>query len=254
MATYGSIGEFNSTQEDWLLYTECLVQYFLANGISEDGNKRRAILLSSCGTATYQLIHNIVAPDKPTNKTFAELMALVKAHHQPRPSTIMQRFHFHTQTQKPSESVGDIIAQLQKLSGYCEFGDTLQHIFHDQLVCECKHQRLQYKLLAEPDLTFDKAFKVSKVIEATEKEARDLQDIPSMRVHQLGKATATKQNSRRIPNPRPICQMQLDATNVEHNTNQQIVNLKMQNAIFAKRKDILSKCAAAKSKACKEHR
>ena len=75
MATHGSIGEYNSTREDWLSYTERLIQYFVANGISEEGDKRRAILLSSCGAATYQLIHNLVAPDKPMDKTFAELVA-----------------------------------------------------------------------------------------------------------------------------------------------------------------------------------
>ena len=110
MATHGSIGEFNSTREDWLSYTE---QYIVVNGISkEDDKKRRAILLSSCGANTYQLIHNLVATNKRTDKTFAELVALVKAHHQPFPSTIVQRFHFHTQTQKPSESVSDFVTQL----------------------------------------------------------------------------------------------------------------------------------------------
>ena len=48
--------------------------------------------------------------------------------------------------------------------------------------------------------------------------------MPSIRVHRLGKATATRQNSRRIPNPRLICQRKPDATNVEHNTNQQLAN------------------------------
>ena len=63
MATHGSIEELNSTREDWLSYTERLIQYFVANGKSEEGDKRRAILLSSCGAATYQLIRNLVAPD-----------------------------------------------------------------------------------------------------------------------------------------------------------------------------------------------
>ena len=85
----------------------------MANNISEEGDKQRAILLSYCGAATYQLIRNLVSPDKPTDKTFAELVALVKAHHQLRPSTIVQRFHFHTRTQKPSESVDDFVVQLQ---------------------------------------------------------------------------------------------------------------------------------------------
>ena len=96
MATHGSVGEFNPDREDWISYTERLTQYFVANGISEEGEKRKAILLSSCGAATYQLIRNLVAPKKPTEKNFDEIVTLVKDHHQPRPSTIVQRFNFHT--------------------------------------------------------------------------------------------------------------------------------------------------------------
>ena len=43
---HGSIGEFNAEKEDWVSYTERLIQYFVANGISEEGDTRRAILLS----------------------------------------------------------------------------------------------------------------------------------------------------------------------------------------------------------------
>ena len=200
MATNGTVGEFNLTREDWVLFVERLDQYFVANGISEEENKRRAILLSCCGAATYQLIRNLVAPNKPTDKAYVEIVEVVKAHHQPRPSTIVQRFYFHTRTQKPGESVGDFIAQLRKLSEYCGFRDTLQDMLRDRLVCGCKDQRLQCKLLAEPDLTFDKAFKLAKAMEAAEKEAKDLQEIPSSVVHQLGKAMATKRTLRRTPN------------------------------------------------------
>ena len=37
---HGAVEEFNSDQEDWVSYTERLVQYFVANGISEEGDKR----------------------------------------------------------------------------------------------------------------------------------------------------------------------------------------------------------------------
>ena len=102
MATHGTVGEFNSTREDWVSCTERLIQYFVANSIAEEGDKRKAILLSSCSAATYQLICNLVAPDKPTDKNYAEIVAVVKAHHQPRPSTIVQRFHFHTGHRSPA--------------------------------------------------------------------------------------------------------------------------------------------------------
>ena len=111
-------------------------------------------------------------------------MSLVKAHHQPRHSTIVQRFHFHTGIQKPSESVSEFVAQLRKLSEYCEFGDTLQDMLRDRLVCGCKDQHLQCKLLAEPELTFDnKAFKIAKAMKAAEKETKDLQNTPTTTVH-----------------------------------------------------------------------
>ena len=65
MAKHGSIGEFDRSQEDWVSYTE---QYFVENDV-KNADKQRAILLSACGPATYQLIRNLVAPSKPPEKS-----------------------------------------------------------------------------------------------------------------------------------------------------------------------------------------
>ena len=175
----------------------------MANGITEEeGDKRRAILLSFCGAATYQLIRNLVAPNKPTEKTFSDLVTLVKDHYQPRPSTIVQRFNFHMRTQKPGETISDFVAQLRKISEYCEFGDALQDMLRDRLVCGCKDQRLQCKLLAESELSFEKAFKIAKAMEAAEKEAKDLQDTPGTPVNRLSRGPISKpttRNNLRLP-------------------------------------------------------
>lgn len=117
---------------------------------------------------------------------------MVKDHHQPRPSTIVQRFNFHTRTQKPGETISDFVAQLRKLSEYCEFGNTLEDMLRDRLVCGCKDHRLQCKLLAEADLSFDKAFKIAKAMEAAEKEAKDLQDMPGVPVNRLSRGVPVK--------------------------------------------------------------
>ena len=88
---HGTIGEFNSTQEDWTSYTERLQQYFAANDV-EDEDKQKAILLSACGIATYRLIKNLMAPVNPAEKTFAQLVKLVRDHHNPKPSVIVKHF------------------------------------------------------------------------------------------------------------------------------------------------------------------
>jgi hypothetical protein len=85
---------FDSGQEVWISYTEWLKRYLVAHGIDDDG-KRRAVLLSVCGVSMYQLICNLVAPGKPTTKSFEELVKLVKEHHDSPPSAIVQRFKFN---------------------------------------------------------------------------------------------------------------------------------------------------------------
>ena len=208
---HGAVGEFNSDQEDWVSYTERLVQYFVANGISEEGDKRRAILLSSCGPTTYQLLRNLVAPGKPTDKSFTQIVELVRDHHQPRPSTIVQRFNFHTRSQKPGEKISEFVAQLRKLSEHCSFGEGLQDMLRDRLVCGCKDYRLQCKLLAETDLTFEKAFKIAKAAETAEKEARDLHDTPAAQPVHVIKGTRSNKHAQRaqtLPQGKsvlPIC-------------------------------------------------
>ena len=85
MARHGIIGEYCSTREDWLAYTERMQQYFAANDV-RSAEKQRAILLSSVGASTYQLFKSLLAPGKPADKSFDELVQLVQDHHQPPPS------------------------------------------------------------------------------------------------------------------------------------------------------------------------
>ena len=57
MTRHGIIGEYYSTREDWLAYTERMQQYFAANDV-KSADKQRAIPLSSVGVSTYQLIRS----------------------------------------------------------------------------------------------------------------------------------------------------------------------------------------------------
>ena len=135
---------------------ERLQQYFVANDV-KNADTQRAILLSSVGGPTYQLIRNLLAPDKPTSKTFAEIVEAVMQHHQPKPSVIAQLFNFHSRSRHSGENVSTYVAELRKLSEHCNFGDTLNDLLRDRLVCGISDQRMQRRLLSEPELTFAKA-------------------------------------------------------------------------------------------------
>ena len=148
MATHGTIGAFEPNTETWVTYTERLEQYFIANDV-DAAEKKRAILLSVCGATTYQLIRNLVAPGKPTSKTFDELVKLVKDHHQPAPSVTVQRYEFNKRIRNDGESFADYVAHPRQLSEHCDFGDSLNDMLRDRILCGCNDKHLRHQLLAK---------------------------------------------------------------------------------------------------------
>ena len=116
-----------------------------------------------------------MAHSKPTEKTFADLVKIVKNHQQPPPSTIVQHFYFNTRIQEMAETVSEFVAGLRRLSECCQFAATLYVMLRDRLVCGIWVRRLQQRLLAETDLTFLKALDILQAIEAAERNVRDLQ-------------------------------------------------------------------------------
>lgn len=75
--------------------------YFEANDVNEDKIKR-AILLSACGSRKYGLVMDLIAPQKPTQVTYADLIQRVGEHFDPKPNVIAEQFK--NQCQKPSSS------------------------------------------------------------------------------------------------------------------------------------------------------
>jgi len=142
------IGMFDYTQEDWLTYTKRLQHFFTANGVKED--KQAVTLLSMCGVSAYRLIKSLLAPVKPETRIFAQLVELVAKHHNPEPTVIVQRFKFHSRCCQPGETVSTYAAELRCLSEYCKFGDQLQDMLRDRLICGVGYSADYWEKLSSP--------------------------------------------------------------------------------------------------------
>ena len=66
------VSTFDSNQEDWIDYVECLELYFVANGI-EDPAKKRAILLNAAGPSIYHLVKTLAIPGRLTWRLMTSL-------------------------------------------------------------------------------------------------------------------------------------------------------------------------------------
>ena len=178
-AVFWKIDSFEEGKETWEHYCERLGHYFIANGIGDteeaDLSKRRSILLSVCGSKIYKLMSDLLAPNKPGTKTFAELVKLVQDHYAPKPSEIVQRYKFHNRFRSPGESVASYVAELRHLTEHCNFGQTMEVMIRDRLVCGIMDDKIQRRLLAEKDLTFKKAYEIAISMETAAKGVVDLQ-------------------------------------------------------------------------------
>ena len=132
MAT-SAIGAFDDAVESWAEYQERLEEHFLAKDIDDD-TKKRATLMSVCGRKTFQIARSLCAPDKVATKKYSEICALLSGHFNPKPSQIAQRFHFNNRLQKSGESVSEFLAELQKLSERCDYGDSLKDMIRDRQI------------------------------------------------------------------------------------------------------------------------
>ena len=166
---------FQPEEETILAYLERTNIFFQANKITED-KRKVTVFLNAIGARTYTLLRDLLSPATLTEKTFTELCATLKAHFQPKPIVIAERFRFHQRSQDLNKSVAEYIAELRKLALHCEFGIFLKDALRDRLVCGLRNAGVQKQLLAQTDLTLDKALQVAQGMEAAEKSTKALQD------------------------------------------------------------------------------
>ena len=173
MATHGTVSQYQQSKETWTTYVERLNHYFIANDVADEG-KKRSILLSACGSSTYKLIRSLVEVGQLATTPYSEITKLVAGYYQPIPSEIVQRYKFNTRVRASGELIATYVAALRELSEYCNYGDKLHEMLRDRLVCGVNHDTIQRKLLAETDLTYEKAYTLAQAIEASERDTLDL--------------------------------------------------------------------------------
>jgi len=130
------------------LYVEQLGHVFVANGITEEA-KKRAVFLSVIGASTYKLLSSLIAPDEPGDKEYTFLVDKLSKHFTPAPSKIVERFKFHTRFHKPGESATVFVSELRSIAKHCNFGDTLETMLRDHIVCRINDSIIQHRLLSE---------------------------------------------------------------------------------------------------------
>ncbi|XP_066492494.1 uncharacterized protein [Tiliqua scincoides] len=173
MTTQGHIGEFDpASPELWDTYAERL-EFFLEANAVKDVALKRATLLSICGSATFEISQNLVAPAELRDTSYKDIVGLLQNHFSPQPSRIACRHTFYKQGQAASESVPAYVSVLRHLARRCEFRDP-EEMLLDWFVCGLWDERIRRKLFAKEELTFQEAVKEALAFEKAEDAAREI--------------------------------------------------------------------------------
>ena len=189
MATIGQLEPFHPESERITAYLERVQLFFTANDVKAE--KRVPALLSAIGGKVYDLLSNLMAPEKPASKSFDQLKTILTAHYKPKPVVIAERFNFHRRNQHSGESVAEYVAELRCLATHCEFGEYLSFALRDRFVCRIRNEGTQKRLLTEADLTLVKAVEIATSAEAAEKSAQHLRDGEPLGVGQVSSPSAS---------------------------------------------------------------
>ena len=180
--TIGRMQEFNPANETATAYLERFQLFVDANDIGDD--KRVPTLLTVVGSTHYSLLRGLVSPQLPKEKTFDELVTILKKHYDPEPIIIAERFHFYRRTQGTSESIADYLANLRRLASRCKFGAFLEEALRDRLVCGMQSESIQKVLLTKANLTLERALEISQGMEAATLKAKGSPSNPVLAVNE----------------------------------------------------------------------
>jgi hypothetical protein len=163
------LSEFNVKDGNWQSYCDRLDMYFTVNNVKEE--LKLPTLIAFMGEEAYELLVNLASPRKPAELTLEEVKKVMLSHLQPSPSFLAERYKFRQRRQCLGESILVYVAELKKLSRFCEFGSSLDDNLRDQFACGIWSDVVRQRLFAEGKITFGRAVSVASALEAAERDA-----------------------------------------------------------------------------------
>ncbi len=95
-----------------------------------DDTEQKYALLASLGPEAYDLIADAIVPAKTSDKSYEELVSIIKKQLQPRRLPIAARYEFY-QLRQGNDEVSTFLRKLRSASDECIFGNQLEDRLRD---------------------------------------------------------------------------------------------------------------------------
>uniref|UniRef100_A0A182YR20 CCHC-type domain-containing protein n=1 Tax=Anopheles stephensi TaxID=30069 RepID=A0A182YR20_ANOST len=141
-------------------YVSRLQQFFIVIDVEE--TKKVPMLVTMAGPSLYSIANRICSPEDPCSKPCKNQIELLKQHLAPKVNVMAERCKYHKCEQAANQTITEFIIELKALSQSCDFGTFLSQALRDRFVAGLQNSGLRTKLLAEGDLTLEKACEIGR--------------------------------------------------------------------------------------------
>jgi len=143
----------------------------------------------------YATLRALNEPNKLKDLAYEVLKKSFSDYINPKPSYLAERSKFRARVQGEKEQLSEYIAELQRLSEHCQFGDNLKNELRDQIAHGIHNIGLK-KLFEEPELTFEKCRQIVNAWEATQRSLTSEKELSSINPTPSGSNTIKKIGNR----------------------------------------------------------
>ena len=117
------------------------------------------------------------------------------------PNPIVERFKFNSRNRHRNEKICSFVTSLRQLTEFCEFGNTVDIMLRDRLVCGINNNKIQTRLLSEGrTLDFDRALELSLIMESADENGSTIGIFQSIQSSSLYLAETGKNELNVIQN------------------------------------------------------
>ncbi|XP_075527088.1 uncharacterized protein LOC142559366 [Dermacentor variabilis] len=171
MAKFLDFEPFVDDGEDFMSYVERFDHYWKVTQNKDDSLKKSAFI-TAIGKRLYKTLKDLLLPVKPEDKSFNEIVAVLREHSSPGSKVIAERFKFNRRYQMEGETISAFAVELRHMTARCDFGPFLDDALRDKFVAGLSDASIQASLLKKKELSFETAYNVARSAELAGKESK----------------------------------------------------------------------------------
>ncbi|XP_075535010.1 uncharacterized protein LOC142570519 [Dermacentor variabilis] len=158
-------------EEDFMSCVEIFNHYWKVTQNKDDSLKKCAFI-TAVGKRPYKTVRDLLLPAKPKDKSFDEIIAVLREHFSPGSKVIAETFKFNRRYQVEGETIFAFAVELRHMAARCDFGPFLDDALRDRFVAGLSDASIQASLLKKKELCFGTAYDLARSTELAAKESK----------------------------------------------------------------------------------